>query len=209
MIKEYRNEIEKIENLQGVSIFWIDTIEWELDFGDLETAHTLLLKITGNESVIPELATKENCENVLNKYKIKKSIKQKFIPKKLLCQEVFDVINQLNEHFGNPSKLLRIEKPEPCEFKKTKFYQNFSVPTFMAKHITNSANSGLLSKLHQSSKYFFSTLPIPIIHRLVIKKCVKTRYIQQSLFVSDPKMNFSGDKKMTNPLVSGFGGFWS
>uniref|UniRef100_A0A914R1U5 Uncharacterized protein n=1 Tax=Panagrolaimus davidi TaxID=227884 RepID=A0A914R1U5_9BILA len=62
MIKEYRNEIERIEKFQAVFIFWIDTIEWELDFGDLRIAHCLLvkaLKIMEIHLVIQELTTKE------------------------------------------------------------------------------------------------------------------------------------------------------
>uniref|UniRef100_A0AC35ETY6 Uncharacterized protein n=1 Tax=Panagrolaimus sp. PS1159 TaxID=55785 RepID=A0AC35ETY6_9BILA len=203
MIKEYRNEIERIEKLQAVSIFWIDTIEWELDFGDLEIAQTLLSKITGNESVIPKLTTTENFANVLNKYKIKKCIKQKFIPKKLLSEENSVFINKLNEHFGIPSKRLRIQKPARCYFKESKFYQSFSIPSFIAKYITNNANSALLSKLHQSSKYFFSTLPVPVCHRLVIQKSALPRYFQQSVFLKSPKMNFSDDKKiwLSNSLL--------
>uniref|UniRef100_A0A914QIE9 Uncharacterized protein n=1 Tax=Panagrolaimus davidi TaxID=227884 RepID=A0A914QIE9_9BILA len=187
MVKKYRNEIERIEKLQAVSIFWIDTIEWELEFGDLKTANILLSKITENESVIPKITTKAYFAYVLNEYKRKESINRK-----RLCEESSDN----NEHCGIPLKRLRFEKPEPCYFKESKFYQSFSIPTFMAKYITNNASSSLLLKLHQSSKYFFSTLPIPVCHRLFIHKSVKARYIQQSVFTPDPKMNFSGDKKL-------------
>uniref|UniRef100_A0A914QP32 Uncharacterized protein n=1 Tax=Panagrolaimus davidi TaxID=227884 RepID=A0A914QP32_9BILA len=140
MLKNYRIEIERVEKLQAVSIFWVDTIEWELEFGDLKTAHTLLSKITGNESVIPELTTKENFANVLNKYKIKKSIKQKFIPKKLLCEENSDFIMKLSAHFGIPSKFLRIEKPEPFKSGNVKYFQCRALRVLDEKNRTISYN---------------------------------------------------------------------
>uniref|UniRef100_A0AC35EUL9 Uncharacterized protein n=1 Tax=Panagrolaimus sp. PS1159 TaxID=55785 RepID=A0AC35EUL9_9BILA len=80
----------------------------------------------GIQSVIPESTTKENFANVLNEYKKKESINRK-----RFCKESSD-----NEHFGIPSKHLRIEKPEPFKSGNVKYFQCRNLRVLDEKRVT-------------------------------------------------------------------------
>uniref|UniRef100_A0AC35GAU7 Suppressor of forked domain-containing protein n=1 Tax=Panagrolaimus sp. PS1159 TaxID=55785 RepID=A0AC35GAU7_9BILA len=96
MVKKYRNEIERIGKLEAVSVFWIDTIEWELEFGDLKTAQSLLKEAVKDLTDIPKVLSEENFMKVFGKCKRKM---------KESDEENFDV----------PSKRRRIQTPSSVE----------------------------------------------------------------------------------------------
>uniref|UniRef100_A0A914QUP0 Guanylate-binding protein N-terminal domain-containing protein n=1 Tax=Panagrolaimus davidi TaxID=227884 RepID=A0A914QUP0_9BILA len=257
MLKNYRNEIKRIGNSEMVTVFWIDTIEWELVFGDLKTAQSLLKEAVKDLADIPKVFSEKdflkrrriqtpssaededdgheedkNEEKVVKKYvddyeeqdsdeeeeedyedesdegeenegdesdesdneKSKRTLKRRI---RISSSEDDDVSDSRNEEHQPLPTIL----PEKCFFTKRKSYQSFSIPTFMAKYITNNANSSLLSKLHQSSEYFYSLRSIPVCHRLVLRNFVEPKNFEYSLFHIDTEMNFLGIKKFIYQIV--------
>uniref|UniRef100_A0A914PDA7 Uncharacterized protein n=1 Tax=Panagrolaimus davidi TaxID=227884 RepID=A0A914PDA7_9BILA len=180
-VKYYRNEIEKFSALnESTTKYWIDTIKYEINFGKLENASRLL------ECAAKAVIGKEYHFYIYDKNYLYNKINQ--IGKKM--NEIENRRNFLK--MENPVTKVETISSKPMVYFKNPKQQYLCFRRSFIQNLIKTADGRALRKLFTTCKFFYWFKQSPICYRLEICSDKKTSYCQESLYLNEKDINFTG-----------------
>ena len=195
--EEYRREIERAASDSiGVSEFWVDTVQFEINFGTSNSAHSLLERAM--ESMLPRsiklgrhpikdfLDTFEKYQREMESAEASKPSLDKcssLIPR--MPSPLLSDVPKITVHFKNPQEQ-RI------------------LPITMLSYIFDKATPEEIQNLHRTCKYLYAYRPIRFCHNLIVSD-FETKFMGQSLLIDHKNLDFAclKDLYLTNRLTVG------